>query len=233
MTPATSFVSKPSSFPTPWSSWTMKSPLRRSAKEASARPSRLSARGGRLRKTCVSGKQDEPELAPDEAAPSSGDGEQQLRLLREVLAGVEHARVGPLQQVVGAKRLARVREGDDDAVAAVDEAVELVLGLGEAPGGDRRPLRLERERLRPAGTDRARTRPEGDLRESLLRPDAPHLVRLPDEVRHPFEHRHEIVGHARAATAARRRGARAPRGRPAARPPDRRRRRRPGAARAA
>ena len=60
MTPATSFVSKPSSFPTPWSSWTMKSPLRRSAKEASARPRRLSARGGRLRKTCVSGRRTRP-----------------------------------------------------------------------------------------------------------------------------------------------------------------------------
>ena len=38
----------------------MKSPLRRSAKEASARPSRLSARGGRLRKTCVSGRRTSP-----------------------------------------------------------------------------------------------------------------------------------------------------------------------------
>ena len=148
MTPATSFVSKPSSFPTPWSSWTMKSPVRRSAKEASARPSRLSARGGRLRKTCVSGsrtrpssRQTKPRRAGATANRSSGSSGRSS-------PGVEDARVGALEQVVGAERLARVREGDDDAVAAVDEAVQLVLGLGEAARGDRRPLRLERERLR-------------------------------------------------------------------------------------
>ena len=38
MTSATVFVSKPSSFPIPWSSWTTKSPVRRSAKLCSARP---------------------------------------------------------------------------------------------------------------------------------------------------------------------------------------------------
>ena len=45
-----------------------------------------------------------------------------------------------------------VRERDDDAQAAADEARELVLGLGEAARGDRGPLRLERERL--AGRER-------------------------------------------------------------------------------
>ena len=60
MTPATSFVSKPSSLPMPWSSWTTWSPTRRSAKLASALPSLLSARGGRLRKTCVSASSTRP-----------------------------------------------------------------------------------------------------------------------------------------------------------------------------
>ena len=104
------------------------------------------------------GQQDEAELAPDEAAARGRDREQELRLLGQVLTGLEDACVGPLQQVVGAERLARVREGDDDAVAAVDEAVQLVLRLGEAAGGDRGPLRLERERLRLRETGRARTR---------------------------------------------------------------------------
>ena len=50
------------------------------------------------------------------------------------------------------ERLAAVREGDDDAVAAADEAVQLVLGLGEAARRDRGPLRLERRTAAPAGS---------------------------------------------------------------------------------
>ena len=90
-----------------------------------------------------------------------------------------------------------MREGDDDAVAAVDEAVQLVLGLGEAAGGDRGPLRLERERLRLRERVELGGALERDLVETLLRPDAPHLVRLPDEVRRAVEHRHEVVRHLR------------------------------------
>ena len=157
MTPATSFVSKPSSLPTPWSSWTTKSPVRRSAKVASARPSRRSARGGRLRKTCVSGEQDEPELAPDEAAPRGRDGEQELRLLGQLLARLEDARVGAPQQVLasgaprrraGRRRRRGCRRG---------RSRQLGLGLGEAARGDRRPLGLEGERLALRERDRART----------------------------------------------------------------------------
>ncbi len=139
------------------------------------------------------GQQDEAELAPDEAAPRRGDREQELRLLGQVLARVEDARVGPLEQVVGAERLAGVRERDDDAVAAVDEAVQLVLGLGEAARGDRGPLRLERERLRLRERVELRRALERDLVEPLLGPDAPHLLRLPDEVGRAVEHRHEVV----------------------------------------
>ena len=41
-----------------------------------------------------------------------------------------------------------MRERDYGAEASADERAQFVLGLGEAAGGDRGPLRLERERLR-------------------------------------------------------------------------------------
>ena len=44
-------------------------------------------------------------------------------------------------------RLAAMRERDDDAVPGADEALELVLRLGEPTRGDRGPLRLEAMRL--------------------------------------------------------------------------------------
>ena len=86
-----------------------------------------------------------------------------------------------------------MREGDDDAVAAVDEAVQLVLGLREPARGDRRPLCLERERLRLRERVELGRALERDLVESFLGPDPPHLVRLPDEVRRALEHGDEIV----------------------------------------
>ena len=193
MTPATSFVSKPSSFPTPWSSWTMKSPVRRSAKEARARPRRRSARGGRLRKTCVSASRTRAKLPPDEAAAGGRHGEEKLRLLGQVVAGRDDPRVGAPEEVLGPERLARVRERDDDAVAAVDEPAQLRLGLGETARRDRRPLRLERERLRlREGVELGRPC-ERDLLETFLGPHPPHLVRLPREVGRAVEHGDEVV----------------------------------------
>ena len=93
------------------------------------------------------GQQNEPELAPDEPAARRRDGEEELRLLGELLAGVEQARVGALEEVLRAQRLTGVRKRDDDPVTAANEARELRLGLGEPACGDRRPLGLERERL--------------------------------------------------------------------------------------
>ena len=143
------------------------------------------------------GQQDEPELAPDEAPPRRRDGEQELRLVGQLPAGLEDARVGPPQQVLCPQRLARVREGDDDPVAAADEAGELRLGLGEPTGGDRRPLCLEGERL--ALRERVELgRPvERHGLQALLRPHAAHLVRLPDEVRRAVEDGDEVVRHRR------------------------------------
>ena len=86
-----------------------------------------------------------------------------------------------------------MRKRDDDPVPAANEARELRLGLGEPACGDRRPLGLERERLSLRERVELGAALERDLAEALLRPDAPHLVRLPDEVGHAIEHRHEIA----------------------------------------
>ena len=140
------------------------------------------------------GQQNEAELAPDEPAARGRDGEEELWLLGELLAGLEHARVGALEEVLRAQRLTGVGKRDDDPVTAANEARELRLGLGEPACGDRRPLGLERERLPLRKRVELGAPLERDLLEALLRPDAPHLVRLPDEVGHAVEHRHEIAG---------------------------------------
>ena len=139
------------------------------------------------------GQEHEAELAPDEPAARRRDGEEELRLLGELLAGLEHPRVGALEEVLRAQRLTGVRKRDDDPVAAANEARELRLGLGEPARGDRGPLGLERERLPLRERVELGAALERDLLETLLRPDAPHLVRLPDEVGHAVEHRHEIA----------------------------------------
>ena len=123
----------------------------------------------------VVGQQHEPELAPDEAAPRRRDREEELRLLRERVARLEHARLDLAQHVLRAQRLAAVRERDDDALAGADERGELVLRLGEPARRDRRPLRLERERLplrervelgRAVERDRRRARPRSQMRRT-------------------------------------------------------------------
>ena len=84
-------------------------------------------------------------------------------------------------------------EGDDDAVAAAHEAVELLLRLREPAGCDRRPLRLEGEGLRLRERIELGRPLQPDRIQPLLRPDAAHLVGLPDEVRPAVEHEHEVV----------------------------------------
>ena len=61
-------------------------------------------------------------------------------------------------------------ERDDDAAALAEHPAELVLGLGEPARRDRRPLRLERVRLRRAGRDRARRRPRARRARATPRP---------------------------------------------------------------
>ena len=121
----------------------------------------------------VVGQEDEAEVAPDEAAPGRRDGEEELGLLRQLVARLEHARLDPAEEVLGAQRLAAMREGDDDPLARAKERRELALGLGQAARGDRGPLRLEREglvlreriELRRAGE-------RGRIADAVLLPDA-------------------------------------------------------------
>ncbi len=84
-------------------------------------------------------------------------------------------------------------EGDDDAKPGADEGAELVLGLREPAGSDRRPLGLERERLSTREGIELGCAFERLRRELFLLPDRPHLVRLPDEVRRAGERRDEVV----------------------------------------
>ena len=100
--------------------------------------------------------------------------------------------VGTAEQVLRPQRLAGVGEGDDDAVAGTDEPRELLLGLGEPARRERRPLRLESERLRLRERVELGRALQSDRVEPLLRPDAAYLLRLPDEVRHAVEGEDEI-----------------------------------------
>src|SRR5437588_1260712 len=89
-----------------------------------------------------------------------------------------------------------MREGDDDALPRAKERRELALGLGQAAGGDRRPLRLERVRL--SLWERVELRRAGEgrrIENAVLLPDAADVVRLEDEIGRPLERRHEVVGY--------------------------------------
>ena len=125
--------------------------------EARERPAEARVGPGRsLAEDLRVGEQDETELAPDEAAARRRDGEAELRLGSQRLAGLEQRRVDLAEQRGLPLGLAPMREAHDDPVAGPDEARELVLGLGEAARGDRGTLRLEGVRLRLREADRAR-----------------------------------------------------------------------------
>ena len=92
MTPATSFVSKP----TQLADAVVLVDDEVAAAEVGERRQRAAEPPVGARRTLAEDlrvrQQHEPELAPDEAAAGGRDGEEELRLLREVLAGVEDAR---------------------------------------------------------------------------------------------------------------------------------------------
>src|SRR5439155_2834540 len=139
------------------------------------------------------GEQDESQLAPDETAPRRGDREHELGLAGQRLAGLEQPRFDSPEQVLRSQRLAPVREGDDDSLPSPHERAELVLGLGEPARGERRPLRLERERL--VRGERIELRGAGEIRlgVELLERDRTHLVGLPDEIRRARKRRDQVV----------------------------------------
>ncbi len=133
-----------------------------------------------------------PEVAPHEATAGGRDGVEQLGVVRQLVARLEHAGVDPSEEVLVAERLAAVGERNDDAEPGADERSELLLGLGEAAGRDRGSLGLERDGL--AGRERIelcgalqRLRLEGPPR-----PDLANGVGLPDEVGRPAERRDQV-----------------------------------------
>jgi hypothetical protein len=149
------------------------------AKLASALPSRLSARGGLLRKTCCVGQQDETQLAPDEPAARRCDREAQLGVWGERLAARASALDLPQERrlPLAPRRGARTRRRRGSRARRTRRARS---PPREAAGGDRRALRLERVRLRL----RERVElvaPSSASGEALLLARPPHVVRLPDE----------------------------------------------------
>ena len=134
-------------------------------------PSRASARGGRLRNTCVSGSRTSPSSRQTNPR-RAGETAKRTRCLPRQGSAVRVDRALDLaQQAALAQRLAAVRERDDDAVAGAHESRELVLGLGEAAGRDRRPLRLELECLPARERVELRGAVERDRRQPFLLPD--------------------------------------------------------------
>ena len=140
------------------------------------------------------GEQGDAELAPDEAAARRRDRVEELGFRRQLIAFLEEACFDPAEQVLVPHRLAAVREGDDDSKPGTDEGAELVLGLGEPPGGDRRALGLEGKRLSARERIELGGACERLRRELLLFPELADCVGLPDDVRRAVQRRDEVVG---------------------------------------
>ena len=139
------------------------------------------------------GQQDEAELAPDEPAPRRRD--------REAHAGVARQRAPSGRIVLSTLRssapwrCASPRCGNvtTTRLPGADEPEQLVLGLGEAARRDRRPLRLELERLPARERIELGGAVERDRRQALLVPDRAHLVRLPDEIGWAVDGRDQVA----------------------------------------
>src|SRR5262245_18448578 len=101
------------------------------------------------------------------------------------------ASLDPPEQVLRAQRVAAVRERDHYAEVGAEEALQLVLGLGEPPRGDRGTLRLERELLPARKWLEARGRCQRLLLAERLEPGLTNGVRSPDEVGRRGERRCE------------------------------------------
>src|SRR5262249_29721238 len=138
------------------------------------------------------GKEDEPELAPDEAAARRRDRKPKRRIARQSIA-IEQLGLDLAEERLGAERIAAVWEGDDDPVPASHERGELVLGLREPARGDRRALCLEGERLPGRERIELGRALERDRFVALVLPGLAHLGVLPDEIRRAGERRHEVA----------------------------------------
>ena len=141
MTPATVFVSKPAKRATPWSSWTTKSPVRRSVNERSApRRGRSSLRSARRRRNSrCSGM-------TASFSPAAMNPSRRFAWAKRRSSGVS----SPIQPAFRRVRLYRARspsprrgQAIDGAVARAQQLLELGLGL----------LQRARRRLRGLGVE--------------------------------------------------------------------------------
>src|SRR5829696_7878887 len=136
--PPTVLVSKPAKRATPWSSWTMKSPVRRSVKLRSRPRPR---RGPAPVDQPVLGDRGELKAGSDEAVAQVG------LLEDEALLGALPARLDAHEVVGGALAATAVRPGDERRVARAHELLELRLGLVQRARGELGRLGTELERL--------------------------------------------------------------------------------------
>ena len=131
----------------------------------------------------------DPEVAPDEATPHRRHGELQAGRL---LPGLEHLGLDTAEEPAPPLCLAAMRERDDDVEPLAEQSLQLVLGLRDAAGDERRALRLERVHLPLRERVELGRAVERDLGEALLGPDRADLVRLPDEIGGAWQRKHEI-----------------------------------------
>ena len=135
------------------------------------------------------GKESDAELPPDEASPGGCHGEGEARRLG---TGREDRSLDAAQERAASLGLAAVGERDDHVEPLSQEPRELVLGLRQAACDERRALSLERVRLSLREGIELGAAVERDPGETLVVPDCPHFVGLPDEVGGAFEGSDEI-----------------------------------------
>jgi hypothetical protein len=131
-----------------------------------AAPEAALARGAAAEDLVV-GQEDEAEVAPDEAAPRGSNREQQLRLLRQLLARLEHARLDAARRFCVRSASPRCGNATTTRWPGADERRELALGLGETARGDRRASAPRRRAAGSAGTGSSSLAPSSDGASTL------------------------------------------------------------------
>ena len=142
---------------------------------------RVGARRPLAEDLCVR-EEDEVEVAQDEPAARGRDREHEPRLVRQIVALVEHDRLDAAEEPLRPQRLSAMHERDDDPVPGPDVAEQVALRLGEAARRDGRALRLEGVWLAARELGQPDGRAEVELRAELLPHGLDGLLRLPDEV---------------------------------------------------
>ena len=141
--PPTVLVSKPAKRATPWSSWTMKSPVRRSVKQRSSPRPRRVGRVLALRRWISRCSGMTASRSPGATKPSRRFASWKTRPCVRAVP----ARLDAREVVRGALAAAAVRPGDERRVVGADELLQLGLGLAQPARGELGGLGAELERL--------------------------------------------------------------------------------------